>query len=314
MLIVSGCTVNNDKWLNWGQWKELSFDLLQGLEVRGGEDASFKLSVSHLKRGDVTVAEMLNTPHLGERTQQSINKFSTNSVGVVTLKGGQALFELGGEQVVIRPGDIYIHDMQRPFRSVGIGDELIEWQVVHLPRNLLADQLEAAKDAYALRLEAGNPESRVFKSFLQAFHQNLDQLDEESLASFENTAIEMLNNVLFLRRPFDEVKNTRELNRVQTTLMAYLRQPVFNLQKIGEEVGISPRTIHRMFQKIGTTPAKWLEERRLEAIAKELRTSGKSGRLITNIAYSYGYNDPSHFSRVFKKRFGVSPRKYRDGD
>lgn len=56
------------------------------------------------------------------------------------------------------------------------------------------------------------------------------------------------------------------------------------------------------------SPGKWLSQRRLEHAAKLLRQSPAS---VTEIAFDSGFEDVSHFSRVFKDRFGVPPIAFR---
>jgi AraC-like DNA-binding protein len=56
------------------------------------------------------------------------------------------------------------------------------------------------------------------------------------------------------------------------------------------------------------TPGKWLLRKRLDYSAALLRTSRMN---VTEIAFESGFEDVSHFSRVFKERFQVSPLAYR---
>jgi AraC family transcriptional regulator, exoenzyme S synthesis regulatory protein ExsA len=66
------------------------------------------------------------------------------------------------------------------------------------------------------------------------------------------------------------------------------------------------REFYRCYQ---TTPAKWLIKRRLECAAQMLRTTSLS---LLEIALECGFEEPSHFSRTFKSRFGRSPTDYRE--
>lgn len=56
------------------------------------------------------------------------------------------------------------------------------------------------------------------------------------------------------------------------------------------------------------SPGKWLLQRRLENSAKLLQGTPMN---VTEIAFESGFKDVSHFSRVFKKRFGVPPVAFR---
>jgi AraC family transcriptional regulator, exoenzyme S synthesis regulatory protein ExsA len=55
-------------------------------------------------------------------------------------------------------------------------------------------------------------------------------------------------------------------------------------------------------------PGKWLHRNRLDYAAAVLRNSKMN---VTEIAFESGFEDVSHFSRVFKERFGVPPLSYR---
>jgi AraC-like DNA-binding protein len=66
----------------------------------------------------------------------------------------------------------------------------------------------------------------------------------------------------------------------------------------------------REFRKhYGTSPGKWLHERRLEHSATLLRTTCLS---ITEIMFECGFEELSHFSRAFKEKFGQPPSAYRE--
>jgi AraC-like DNA-binding protein len=58
------------------------------------------------------------------------------------------------------------------------------------------------------------------------------------------------------------------------------------------------------------SPGKWLLQKRLDYSAALLRTSKLN---VTEIAFESGFEDVSHFSRVFKERFNVPPMTFRQG-
>ena len=69
-------------------------------------------------------------------------------------------------------------------------------------------------------------------------------------------------------------------------------------------------TFKREFhQHYGVPPGRWLLERRLECSARLLKTTNMS---VTDIVFECGFEQPSHFSRAFKAKFGRTPSEYRD--
>ncbi|PVD50669.1 AraC family transcriptional regulator [Terrimonas sp.] len=85
----------------------------------------------------------------------------------------------------------------------------------------------------------------------------------------------------------------------------------YNLS-IAEYARIAQRSISsfkRDFEALyHTTPGKWLLEKRLNHAKLLLYTSRKN---INEIADDSGFENVSHFSRVFKEKFGTPPLQYR---
>jgi AraC-like DNA-binding protein len=47
--------------------------------------------------------------------------------------------------------------------------------------------------------------------------------------------------------------------------------------------------------------------------ARALIAAPVRGRLVTEIAFDYGFNSLTHFGRVFRHQFGLTPSEYRRG-
>lgn len=83
-----------------------------------------------------------------------------------------------------------------------------------------------------------------------------------------------------------------------------------SLDRIAENMYLSPFYISKIFKsETGDTPIRYLINIRL-AKAKELLEK-ESGSSIQEIACRVGYEDAYHFSKLFKKRYGMSPSQAR---
>lgn len=83
-----------------------------------------------------------------------------------------------------------------------------------------------------------------------------------------------------------------------------------SLDQIAENMYLSPFYISRIFKsETGDAPIRHLINIRLEK-AKELLEGGWGGS-IQEVAASVGYDDAYHFSKLFKKRYGISPSQAR---
>ena len=78
-----------------------------------------------------------------------------------------------------------------------------------------------------------------------------------------------------------------------------------------QAIGVSQRYLHRLFSQRGQRFSSTVQQRRLEAARTLLQTSSFRTQLIASVAYQCGFQDPAHFSRLFRQRFGMSPRECR---
>ena len=78
-----------------------------------------------------------------------------------------------------------------------------------------------------------------------------------------------------------------------------------SIEEFASYTGRSLATFKRDFAKVSSlTPQRWLIEHRLDCAHRMLAT-GKAA--ASNVYYLVGFRNRSHFSTVFKKRFGISP-------
>lgn len=82
-----------------------------------------------------------------------------------------------------------------------------------------------------------------------------------------------------------------------------------NISEMAEAMNMSVSTLKRKFQKdFGCSPHLWMNERKLEKAIMLLDTSDYS---ITDIGFICGFSSLSTFMGQFKKKYGMSPGKYR---
>lgn len=76
-------------------------------------------------------------------------------------------------------------------------------------------------------------------------------------------------------------------------------------------IGVSERYLHRLFAQRGLRFSRNVLERRLDAAHAMLRCTAYRAHSIASIAYQCGFKEPAHFSRLFRQRYGMSPRECR---
>ncbi|MBE6601005.1 MAG: AraC family transcriptional regulator [Ruminococcaceae bacterium] len=98
-------------------------------------------------------------------------------------------------------------------------------------------------------------------------------------------------------------RGTHYVRKVQDYIRALYMQPL-SVEDIATQMSLDRRYLSRLFkQKTGQTVQEYLISVRMEE-AKKLLLQGVS---VENTAFLCGYEDTCNFSKMFKRRFGVSP-------
>jgi AraC-like DNA-binding protein len=99
----------------------------------------------------------------------------------------------------------------------------------------------------------------------------------------------------------------RTHNHSTATWESLATRAQFRAGDLARLLGVSLRTLQRYFRaKYNCTVSDWLRELRLEFARARL----PSCESVKEVAFDLGYKQPSHFTRDFKQRFGVSPRTF----
>ena len=98
------------------------------------------------------------------------------------------------------------------------------------------------------------------------------------------------------------------LRKVENYLQDRFAEP-FSLKEVANFVEIHPVHLAQTFRKFNrTTIGNYLRQIRLENARTQLSQTNKT---LTEISYKNGFSDQSHFTRLFKREFGVTPNQYR---
>ena len=99
--------------------------------------------------------------------------------------------------------------------------------------------------------------------------------------------------------------------RVKSYIRLHLRDPDLTIERIAGALSCSKRYLHMCFADEGLSITEFIWTERLDHCRRELEEAAALGRTITEVAFSWGFNSSSHFSRLFKKRFGAPPSRTR---
>ncbi|WP_159935336.1 transcriptional regulator FeaR [Pseudomonas sp. S35] len=80
---------------------------------------------------------------------------------------------------------------------------------------------------------------------------------------------------------------------------------------LARQLNVSVRQLYRLFEQRHESISRYIQQRRLERVAQDLRCHELRHESITQIAFKWGFVDAAHFSRAFKRHFQHGPRDFR---
>ncbi|MBE6554363.1 MAG: helix-turn-helix domain-containing protein [Ruminococcaceae bacterium] len=110
-------------------------------------------------------------------------------------------------------------------------------------------------------------------------------------------------------------KNDPVVEEVCGVLARNYNDPELSLAQVLSATGYQKDHIRRRFvSACGITPVEYLTELRIENAKRLLERREEMGLTVAEVALRCGYYDSHYFSKVFKKRVGVTPEHYVGGD
>jgi AraC-like DNA-binding protein len=101
------------------------------------------------------------------------------------------------------------------------------------------------------------------------------------------------------------------LNAVLQCIGERFRDPALTVASVAKDQGISPRYLQRLLKSVGMSFTERVNALRLEHAFALLTDPRRAKGKISDVALQAGFSDVSHFNRLFRGRFGDTPKGVR---
>jgi AraC-like DNA-binding protein len=99
--------------------------------------------------------------------------------------------------------------------------------------------------------------------------------------------------------------------RVKAYVARNLRDHRLTIEQIAAALGCTKRNLHKVFRGDAHTLSAFIWDLRLQRCAADFSDPSRARETITQIAFSWGFNNAAHFSRLFRERYAVSASRFR---
>ncbi|HWW66147.1 MAG TPA: helix-turn-helix domain-containing protein [Sphingomonadaceae bacterium] len=233
----------------------------------------------------------------------------TPAIKLLFQEEGSCLVEQGTRSVTLLAGEWCAYDKGQPFRITSDGFSRQTTLTLPLGRAQAAQRwVRHMMQRYA----SGEGADHILHLSLVAAIGQVRSLNEGSAQMLGNVLRELAEMTLLAKHGSgeDALGDARRA-RVLAYVDRHLADPDLDIDRIARSLLCSKRYLHKLFLGQDATLARLIWNRRLDRCHIDLGDPALAERTITEIALGWGFNDSHHFSRLFRERFGTTPREYR---
>ncbi|MFE7845944.1 helix-turn-helix domain-containing protein [Microbacterium sp. NPDC057407] len=164
---------------------------------------------------------------------------------------------------------------------------------------------------------AGSPIYALVRDHFGHVMTNVGRIvDSGAAVSVGAASIELMRALIVTAA--SDADRSRELmqrslpDRVETYIRHHLRDPDLSPAKIAAANAISVRQLYRLYENRDLGLEATIIEQRLLSARAALAARDARDASISAIASACGFSNPSYFADRFRRRFGMTPRQWRD--
>ncbi|WP_162641543.1 helix-turn-helix domain-containing protein [Streptosporangium sp. 'caverna'] len=101
------------------------------------------------------------------------------------------------------------------------------------------------------------------------------------------------------------------LARILRYVSRQVADPELNPRHIARAHHISLRTLYRLCEQGGLSLEQWIIDQRLENVRCDLSRSARDHHSVEAVARSWGFSNPTFFSRRFRLAYGLTAGQWR---
>jgi AraC-like DNA-binding protein len=249
------------------------------------------------------------------RTRSRISRANEDFILIALGKRGAGAVLQDGRETIIRPGEFAFYDTTRPY-ELQFNDNFTQ-TIFQIPREKLHRRFAGTQGLTAVTFTPDRPVERLAYQFISAVAEVAGQLDQDTALRLSDQAIDLVAMALSERQGASPLSTSTHrsalLCRLKAHVLAHLPNPELSLTETAAALGISPRYVNSLFADELTSFQRYVLAQRLEHCRRDLSSPAHAHRHIGEIAFAWGFCDLSHFGRVFREHFGMSPRDWRQG-
>jgi AraC family transcriptional regulator, positive regulator of tynA and feaB len=294
-------------------WNDLTGDAFTPLVTDPVDRRAFAGRLTRTQVGEIRLAEARSEPAIVRHSRQHVARTRDASFMLCLQLDGISVNRQQGREAILRYGDFHLLDSSRPY-EVSF-QQFNRMLVLSVPHPELARRMPNPESVVGIAMSGRSGVSGLLSSLLCNFWQQRRTGDETFLSPrFSEAILDLVASAyacITAAAPEGSSIAIARREQIRSYIETHLHDPALTPGSVAAAVHLSPRRLHQLFEADGETVGAYILRRRLEECARAMSDAAQRSRTVTEIAFLHGFNNASHFGRVFRERYQTTPSDYR---
>ena len=294
-------------------WNDLTGSAFTPLVTDPVDRRAFVGRLTRTQIGEIRLAEARSEPAIVRHSYQHVAR-AREAVFMFCLQlDGVSASRQQGRESVLRYGDFHLLDSSRPYEVCF--EQANRMLVLSIPQPELQRRMPNPDSVVGISMSGRSGVGSLLSSLLCNFWQQRRGGDETFLSPrFSEAILDLIASAyagINAAAPEGSSISIARREQVRSYIESHLHDPTLTPGGVAAAVHLSPRRLHQLFEADGETVGAYILRRRLEECARAMSDAAQRSRTVTEIAFLHGFNNASHFGRVFRERYKSTPSDYR---
>ena len=242
------------------------------------------------------------------RTRHNAQQDGVDNAIVCIRLEGKSRFVQGERELIVEPGMMVLEDPTQPQST-----EFFEANTslyVSVPRAMLEERIGRVDTLRSVSVDQAVP--ALASEFVHLVEGRLGEIAPDAQAPLAEQIVDLLGMAFGNdnRAPSTSVRG-HTLQRLKAAINARLADPELKPAHFAAAAGISVRYANALLADENSSVERYVMQRRLLCCRAALEDPRQSHRTVSEIAFSWGFSDLSHFARRFRSEFGLTASQCR---
>ncbi|WP_454338162.1 AraC-like ligand-binding domain-containing protein [Streptomyces glaucescens] len=296
-------------------WERSVRRRLAGVDVTPRPSPAFTGNLSVHDLGYLRILSLEADAVRLSRTARLVAAAPHDHIILAVQMAGTSALRQDGRDAVLRPGDLAVCDLRRPFSFEQ--RRRFNLHMLRVPERALGRSGSRVHRLTGRAVPARGGVAALLLPFVSSLVARAGRtsapIADQLAGTFADLLATLVDEHTLGSRPETPTARQDLVRRVRDYVDANLRDPDLSPARIAAAHRISVRYLHLLFEDQETTVHKLVLRRRVEECAGEIARRGTAPMSLSAVARAWGFQNVAQFSRSFKAVHGCSFRDWHAG-